>query len=219
MTTLASKRSGAISGNTKSLVIFVHGYGADGSDLISLSSALSPHLPDTSFVAPNAPHRCSVNPGGFEWFPIPWIDGTPEARAREAVYETAVLFDAWLDHIMQEEGVTSAETALFGFSQGTMLSLHQGVRRSEPVAGIVGFSGRLLEPETLSQEAVSKPPILLVHGDSDMVVPPSDMPAAEKALIAAGFEVETHTSLGMGHGIAPDGLGKAVQFLQRRLPL
>lgn len=217
MTTLSSKRSGAISGEPKSLVIFVHGYGADGSDLISLSSALAPHLPDTSFVAPDAPHRCTVNPGGFEWFPIPWIDGTPEARAREAFYETAALFEDWLVHIMREENVTSAETVLFGFSQGTMLSLHQGVRRRDPLAGIVGFSGRLLEPETLSQEAVSKPPILLVHGDKDMVVPSSDMPAAQKALAGAGFEVETHTSHGMGHGIAPDGLGKAVQFLQSRL--
>lgn len=218
MTTLASKRSGPISGKTKSLVIFIHGYGADGSDLISLSPALGEHLPDTSFVAPDAPHRCSVNPGGFEWFPIPWIDGTPAERAREVVYETAALFDAWLDQIMQEEGVTSAETALFGFSQGTMLSLHQGVRRPDPLAGIVGFSGRLLEPEILSQEAVSKPPILLVHGDMDMVVPPSDMPAAEQALTGAGFDVETHTSQGAGHGIAPDGLGRAVRFLQGRLP-
>lgn len=207
-----------MSGETRSLVIFVHGFGADGSDLISLSSALAPHLPDTSFVAPNAPHRCSVNPGGYEWFPIPWIDGTPEARAQEVFYETAALFDAWLDQIMREENVTSAETILFGFSQGTMLSLHQGVRRRETLAGIVGFSGRLLHPETLSQEVVSRPPVLLVHGDMDMVVPPSDMPAAEKTLLAAGFAVETHISRGMGHGIAPDGLGKAAQFMQRHLP-
>lgn len=207
-----------MSGESKSLVIFVHGFGADGGDLISLSSVLGPHLPDTSFVAPNAPHRCSVNPGGYEWFPIPWIDGTPEAVARDVFYETAALFDGWLDQIMLEENVTSAETILFGFSQGTMLSLHQGVRRRDTLAGIVGFSGRLLHPETLSQEAVSRPPVLLVHGDLDMVVPPSDMPAAEKALLAAGFEVETHISQGMGHGIAPDGLGKAVQFMQRHLP-
>ncbi len=218
MTILNSRRVDAISRENKSLVIFVHGYGADGADLISLSSALAPHLPDTCFVAPNAPHRCSVNPAGYEWFPIPWIDGTPEARAQEEFYETAALFDAWLDEIMQEEKVTSAQTFLFGFSQGTMLSLHQGVRRRDTLAGIVGFSGRLLHPETLLQEAVSKPPILLVHGDMDMVVPPSDMPAAQKALLSAGFEVETHTSIGMGHGIAPDGLGKAVQFMQRHLP-
>lgn len=218
MTLLKSRRAEALSGETKSLVIFVHGFGADGSDLISLSSFLAEHLPNTSFVAPNAPHRCSVNPAGYEWFPIPWIDGTPEERAKTTLYDTAALFGDWLDRIMQEEGLTSAETALFGFSQGTMLSLHHGVRRREPLAGIVGFSGRLLEPETLSQAAVSKPPVLLVHGDMDMVVPPSDMPAAQLALLSAGFEVDTHVSHGMGHGIAPDGLGKAVQFLQRRLP-
>lgn len=219
MTILSSRRSAPLSGETKSLVIFVHGYGADGSDLISLSAALQDHLPDTSFVAPNAPHRCSVNPTGYEWFPIPWIDGTSEVRAKEAIYETAAQFDAWLDHIIQEEGVTSAETALFGFSQGTMLSLHQGVRRREPLAGIVGFSGRLLEPEALRQAAVSKPPVLLVHGDMDMVVPASDMSEAQQALLAEGFDVETHMSFGMGHGIAPDGLGRAVQFLKHRLPV
>lgn len=218
MTTLSYRRAEPFSGETKSLVIFVHGYGADGADLISLSSVLAQHLPDTAFVAPDAPHRCSVNPSGFEWFPIPWIDGTPEARAREVVHETAAIFEGWLEWIMREEGVSSAETALVGFSQGTMLSLHQGARRRETLAGIVGFSGRLLEPETLAREVVSKPPVLLVHGDMDMVVSADEMPAAQKALVAAGFDVETHVSRGMGHGIAPDGLGRAVQFLQRHLP-
>jgi phospholipase/carboxylesterase len=219
VTILKSRRSGALSGKSKSLVVFVHGYGADGSDLISLSSALAPHFPDTSFVAPNAPHRCGLNPMGYEWFPIPMIDGTSEARAREAMYETAALFDAWLDQTMQEEEVASAETVLFGFSQGTMLSLHQGVRRRDQLAAIVGFSGRLLHPEVLAHEATSKPPILLVHGDMDVVVPPSDMPAAHNSLTEAGFEVDTHLSRGMGHGIAPDGLGRAIQFLQAKLPL
>ena len=218
MTSLMSRRAGAHSGENNSLVVFVHGFGADGSDLIPLSAALAPHLPNTSFVAPDAPHRCSVNPMGREWFPIPWIDGTSEAYTKRMMLETAALFDAWLDETIKAENVTSEQTVLFGFSQGTMLSLHQGVRRKNQLGAIIGFSGRLLEPDALAAEVVSKPPILLVHGDKDAVVSYEDMPAAQNALSAAGFDVNTHTSYGMGHGIAPDGLSRAVQFLQGRLP-
>jgi phospholipase/carboxylesterase len=215
---LKSKRVGALSGESNSLVVFVHGYGADGSDLIALADPLGKNLPNTTFIAPDAPHRCSVNPIGYEWFPIPWMDGSSEEQARQTLYETAGLFDDWLTATIRDEDVTSASTVLFGFSQGTMLSLHQGIRRPNQLAGIVGFSGRLLEPDALADVAASKPPILLVHGDMDMVVPPSEMPLAEMALRSAGFDVETHVSEGTGHGIASDGLGRALHFLKRHLP-
>ena len=126
--------------------------------------------------------------------------------------ESAQLFDDWLTEIMAAEGVSAAQTMLVGFSQGTMMSLHVGPRRSDQLAGIVGFSGRLLRPEALG-EVQSKPPILLIHGDADDVVPPSSMPEAAEALTGAGFEVFTHVSKGTGHGIAPDGLGLALQFM------
>jgi len=124
----------------------------------------------------------------------------------------------WLDKVMAEEGVTPAQTVLFGFSQGTMMSLHVAPRRAEAFAGVVGFSGRLLDPDTLQAEAVSKPPVLLVHGDQDDMVPIASLPEAADALTAAGFEVYTHVSKGTGHGIAPDGLGVALQFMQEKLP-
>jgi phospholipase/carboxylesterase len=113
--------------------------------------------------------------------------------------------------------VTPERVVLVGFSQGTMLSLHVGPRRAGQLAGSVGLSGRLLEPDTLAAEMLTKPPVLLVHGDMDMVVPPTDMPKAAEALTAVGIDVNTHVSTGMAHGIAPDGLGLAVQFIQSQL--
>lgn len=212
MALLESGRKAPKSGTVKTLVVFVHGYGADGNDLLSLGDPLAEHMPDTVFYAPNAPNKCQMNPMGYEWFPIPWIDGSTEEAAQAGMDEAVVLLNDWLTETMQAEGVTAAQTMLVGFSQGTMMSLHVGPRREDQLAGIVGFSGRLLRPEDLG-EVKTKPPILLVHGDADDVVPPISMPDAADALTAAGFEVYTHVSKGTGHGIAPDGLGLALQFM------
>jgi phospholipase/carboxylesterase len=212
MALLESGRKAPKSGTVKTLVVFVHGYGADGNDLLSLGDPLAEHMPDTVFYAPNAPNKCQMNPMGYEWFPIPWIDGSSQEAANAGMDEAAVLFDDWLTETMASEGVTETQTVLVGFSQGTMMSLHVGPRRSEQLAGIVGFSGRLLRPEALG-EVQSKPPILLIHGDADDVVPPASMPEAAEALTEAGIEVFTHVSKGTGHGIAPDGLGLSLQFM------
>jgi phospholipase/carboxylesterase len=212
MALLESGRKAPKSGVVKSLVIFVHGYGADGNDLLSLGDPLAEHMPDTAFYAPNAPNRCQMNPSGFEWFPIPRMDGSSEEAATAGMDEASILLADWLTETMKAEGVTGAQTMLVGFSQGTMISLHVGPRRSEQLAGIVGFSGRLLQPEAVG-DVQSKPPILLIHGDVDDVVPPVSMPEAAEALTGVGFEVFTHVSKGTGHGIAPDGLGLALQFM------
>lgn len=216
MALLESRKKSSKSGKVKSLVVFVHGYGADGNDLISLGDPLAQHMPDTVFYAPDAPNHCQMNPMGREWFPIPWIDGSSEEAAKAGM-ETAVgLLDGWLVETMKAEGVSAAQTVLVGFSQGTMMSLHVGPRMAEQLAGIVGFSGRLLAPELIG-EVKNKPPILLVHGDQDDVVPPSSMPEAADVLAGAGFEVFTHVSKGTAHGIAPDGLGLALQFMHEKL--
>ncbi|NOX72129.1 MAG: prolyl oligopeptidase family serine peptidase [Alphaproteobacteria bacterium] len=214
---LQSGRRGAAQGMAKHLVILVHGYGADGNDLLGLADPLGEHLPDTVFVAPNAPNKCSGNPFGFEWFPIPWLDGSSEEAARTGMAAAVDDLNAFIDKTMADEGVTAAQTILLGFSQGTMMSLHIAPRRAVPVAGIVGFSGRLLEPETLADAVVSRPPVLLIHGDQDDMVPIASLPEAADALSAAGFEVYTHISKGMAHGIAPDGLGVALQFMREKL--
>jgi phospholipase/carboxylesterase len=216
---LDDKRKGSKSGEDSSLVILLHGYGADGGDLLGLADPLSEHLPDTVFVAPDAPERCIGNPAGFQWFPIPWIDGSSEEESEAGMMSAAADLNAYIDHVMETEGVSEAETILLGFSQGTMMSLHIAPRRKDAFAGIVAISGRLLRPETLSDEAISKPPVLLIHGDQDEVVPPISMPEAGDALTEAGFEVYGHVMAGTGHGIAPDGLGVALSFIGKQFGL
>jgi phospholipase/carboxylesterase len=214
MSTLTGPERPAASGRADSLVVFLHGYGADGNDLIGLAEPLAPHLRDTRFLAPNAPERCVSNPMGYQWFPIPWLDGTPEAVARASAEAAFRFLDRWLDRVAAE--VPAERTVLFGFSQGTMMALQVGLRRAQPFAGIVGFSGRLLMPERLADITV-RPPVLLVHGDQDPMVPVESLAEAADALTAAGVETYTHVSRGVGHGIAPDGLGLALGFIRQRL--
>ncbi len=208
----------AQSGQADSMVIFLHGYGADGADLLGLADPLAPHLPDTMFLAPNAPEQSAMNPMGFQWFPIPWIDGSSEEAAAQGMARASADLNAFLDRVMVENDMLPEQVALVGFSQGTMMSLQVAPRREDALAGVVGFSGRLLAPETLADDVIVRPPILLIHGDADEVVPPQALPEAAEALEAAGFtEVYAHVMRGTGHGIAPDGLSVALAFLRQVL--
>lgn len=212
---LTGPQKAARSGNATSQIIFLHGYGADGNDLLGLGDQLGAYLPDTRFLAPNAPERCANNPMGFQWFPIPWLDGSSEEAARAGQGRATAALNTWLDARFTE--ISPQNTVIIGFSQGTMMALHVLPRREVAVAGIVGFSGRLLEPENLADATKARPPVLLVHGDADQMVPPSSLPEADNALRAAGFETYTHVSKGVGHGIAPDGLGLCLQFSAQKL--
>lgn len=218
MRKLMSERRGPEKGRAKSIVVFVHGYGADGADLLGLADPLAPHLPDTAFYAPDAPEACSGNPMGRQWFPIPWLDGSTEEAARQGLAAAADDLNAFLDSLLTSEGLGPEALALVGFSQGAMISMHIAPRREAAIAGVVAISGRLLQPEALEREAIVKPPVLLVHGDQDPVVPFQDMSLAGNALLTAGFETYGHVMKGTGHGIAPDGLGVTLQFLKERLP-
>jgi phospholipase/carboxylesterase len=215
MTTLSGPERPAASGRPDSLVIFLHGYGADGDDLIGLAEPLAPHLPDTRFLAPNAPQPCTNNPAGYQWFPIPWLDGSSPVEASIAAFAAYDLLARWLDEVA--ETAPPDRTVLLGFSQGTMMALQVGLRRPAPLAGIVGFSGRLLDPGRLAAEITARPPVLLIHGDQDPMVPFSSLAEADETLTAAGVETRTHVSRGTGHGIAPDGLGHALDFIRERL--
>lgn len=215
---LNAGRKEPVSGTTRSVVVFLHGYGANGADLLGLADPLGEHLPDTLFVAPDAPEACAGAPFGFQWFPIPWIDGSSEEEAARGMGMAADDLNAFLDALMVDEDVLPEQVALFGFSQGTMMSLHVAPRREDPVAGIVAFSGRLLSPETLEDEVVSRMPVLLVHGDQDDVVPAQSLPEAAEALDKAGFQdVFAHIMKGTAHGIAPDGLSVSLAFLRDKL--
>lgn len=217
---LQAERKEPLSGETRSVVVFLHGYGANGADLLGLADPLGEHLPDTLFVAPDAPENCAGAPFGYQWFPIPWIDGSSEEESRRGMDAAVEDLNAFLDALMVDEDVLPEQVVLFGFSQGTMMSLHVAPRREDEVAGIVAFSGRLLEPDLLKDEVVSRPPVLLVHGDADDVVPVQSLPEAAEALQAAGWsDVYAHVMKGTGHGIAPDGLSVALAFMRDKLGL
>ncbi|GAA3875431.1 alpha/beta hydrolase [Celeribacter arenosi] len=207
----------SLSGRTGSIVVFLHGYGADGKDLLGLADPLAEHLPDTVFCAPDAPERCIGNPMGFQWFPIPWIDESSEEESRAGMLRAVDELNDYLDELLVDHGIEPDQLALFGFSQGTMMALQVAPRREDPVSCVVGFSGRLLEPEMLEDEVRVKMPVLLVHGDSDDVVPPQALQEAGQALQAAGFETYAHVMRDTSHGISPDGLSVALAFLREKL--
>lgn len=203
----------AKSGTARSIVVFVHGYGADGADLLGLADVLAPHLPDTIFYAPDAPQACTGNPFGYQWFPIPWLDGSTEAAAAAGLAVASDMLNAFLDACLAEADLTDADLALVGFSQGAMISLHVAPRRDRAIAAVVAISGRLLEPDALAGAVRVKPPVLLIHGDEDAVVPFVSMKAAGDVLVANGFDTFGHVMRGTGHGIANDGLEAALGFL------
>ena len=215
---LTAGRKEPQSGDTRSAVVFLHGYGANGADLLGLADPLADHLPDTLFIAPDAPENCAGSPFGYQWFPIPWIDGSSEEESSRGMHQAIEDLNAFLDALMVDEDLLPEQVCLLGFSQGTMMSLHVAPRREDPVAGIVAFSGRLLEPELLADEVQSRMPILLVHGDQDDVVPVQSLPQAAEALQNAGFsDVYAHVMKGTAHGIAPDGLSVALAFIRDQL--
>jgi phospholipase/carboxylesterase len=214
---LEMKRRPAVSGTTRSVVVFLHGYGADGADLLGLADPLGPHMRDTVFIAPDAPEKCAGNPFGFQWFPIPWLDGSSEEDMARGAAQSARDINAFLDQVLEQEGITPSQLVVFGFSQGTMMALQVLPRRAEPVAGIVAFSGRVLEPEIFADAVISRPPVLLVHGDQDEMVPMGHFHEAGEALERAGFTTYGHVMNGTGHGISPDGLSVAFSFMAQVL--
>ena len=200
------------------LVILLHGYGADGNDLIGLAPVLAPLMPDVVFYAPNASQRCEGNPMGYQWFPVSRLD---PALALAGARSAAPAVDAFLDAKLAEHGLDESKTCLIGFSQGAMMALHVGLRRARPLAGMVGFSGMLAGPEILKDEIRSRPPILLAHGDSDEMLPHVLSEHAAEALQQNGVKVGLHIAEGVGHGINDTALSHAARFLLEafRLPL
>ncbi|MBA5778650.1 dienelactone hydrolase family protein [Stappia sp. F7233] len=199
-------------GPARSLVVILHGYGADGADLIELGRALAPAVPDAAFAAPNAPDVCEVWAEGRQWFPLTMRD--PGEYWRGVVGARALL-DAFLDAELERHDLGNARLALVGFSQGAMMALHTGLRRKEAVSGIVAYSGLLAGPQHLGEAGEARPPILLVHGEEDDVVPPYHRGLAGQALSGAGYPVSSHGIEGLGHGIDPTGVQLGAAFLRK----
>ena len=199
-------------GKPRQLVVLLHGLGADGNDLIGLAPYWAPLLPDAEFLSPDAPFPCDMGPFGRQWFSLQ--DRTP-ATILAGVRAAAPILDAGLDQALAERGLDGSKLALVGFSQGTMMSLYVGLRRDPAPACIIGYSGALVGADTLAAEIRGRPPVLLVHGDADEVVPPQMLPLASQGLAAAGVPVEVLVRPGLGHGIDEEGLKRGGVFLRR----
>ena len=206
-------------GPARQLVVFLHGYGADGNDLIEIGRAWQPLMPNAAFVSPHAPEPCAMAGAGRQWFGLTFRD--PDERWR-GVNSAAPILERFLDAELDRRKLPPSALALVGFSQGTMMALHVGLRRAAAPAAIVGYSGMLVLPadavtEALAVEIRSRPPVLLVHGDRDDLIPAQALFQAAQGLSELGVPTEWHLSAGMGHGIDGEGLRHGGEFLARRL--
>jgi phospholipase/carboxylesterase len=206
------------SGKAKQLVVFLHGYGADGNDLIALGREWQSQLPDAAFVSPHAPEACAGAPMGKQWFELTFRN--PDERWR-GVNKALPGLQAFFDSELARHSLPPSALALVGFSQGTMMALHAGLRRAAAPAAIVGYSGLYVTPESndgpaLAQAEIrSRPPILLVHGAQDELIPPQALFMSASLLAAADVPVEWHLSQDVGHGIDGEGLRQGGAFLKR----
>ena len=209
------ERRPASGGPAKQLVVLCHGVGADGNDLIGLADYWAQVLPDAQFVAPDGPEPYDMAPAGFggrQWFSIGDLD---PATLGDGVRRAQIALDAFIDLEIDRLGIRKHDYALMGFSQGAMTVLFTGLRRKVPPKAILAYSGALIDPESLTPEITGKPPVLLVHGENDAVVPSFRSRAAANTLMAAGVPVQTLCVPGLGHGIEQDGLKAGANTLRQ----
>ncbi len=210
-------------GPAKQLVVFLHGYGADGNDLIELGGQWRALMPEAAFVSPHAPERCAASPMGRQWFALsnaPPDDPRGAADRWRGAVTARPAIDAFLDAELARLGLDDSRLALVGFSQGAMMALHVGLRRARAPAAIVSYSGLLVGPEYLSEAGArdargARPPILLVHGDQDPLIPVEAMFMAMDDLARAEIPSQWHLSFGVGHGIDAGGLRHGGLFLAK----
>jgi phospholipase/carboxylesterase len=201
-------------GSPKQIVLLLHGYGSSGTDMISLAPHWQDALPEALFLAPHAPQRCGMMAAGYQWWGLSGF--APQALAAGAA-SAAPAINAFIDRKLEQYGLSEADLALVGFSQGTMMALHVGLRREHSVATIVGYSGMLTGAAELARKEITKPPVLLVHGTADPVVPVAALHDAESQLKRLGVEVKTHISPGLGHSVDPVGLRLGRDFVAMAL--
>ena len=195
----------------KALAILLHGYGADGNDLIGLAPVLSSQLPHVEFISPHAPFPCEMSPFGRQWFSLG--DRSADAMLGGARMAAQIL-DDFLNEQLEKSKLTPDRLALIGFSQGTMMSLYTAPRRDHPIAGILGYSGRIVGANLMAAETKSRPPVFLAHGEMDPVLPIECLDAAQQTLEECDFSVQTLRCPNLGHSIDENGLVQGTNFLR-----
>ena len=208
------RQNPAAGGNANKLVVFLHGYGADGKDLIDLAKPFGMALPNASFISPDAPHTCAMSPQGRQWFPI-------EEIPKGAIKASLGLLDL-IDNEAKKLNLTFKDVILIGFSQGAMMSMQCLLINNEQLGAIIGYSGALKEENIDAADdqilngkhKYSDTPILLVHGEQDEVVPFQSLEKSKNLLNKIGFKVQTLSRQDLAHGIDPEGISKGMEFLK-----
>ena len=208
------RQNPAAGGNANKLVVFLHGYGADGKDLIDLAKPFGMALPNASFISPDAPHPCAMSPQGRQWFPIEEI---PNGAIKASLGLLGLI-----DNEAKKLSLTFKDVILIGFSQGAMMSMQCLLINNEQLGAIIGYSGALKEENIDAandlilngKHKYSDTPVLLVHGEQDEVVPFQSLEKSKYLLNKIGFNVQTLSRQNLAHGIDPEGISKGMEFLK-----
>ena len=208
------RRPPSAGGISNKLVVFLHGYGADGKDLIDLANPFSMAMPNATFISPDAPHPCTMSPSGREWFPIDQIP-TGAIKASENLIS-----------LIQDEAkslnLSFKDVILIGFSQGAMMSLQCLLINNQQFSAIIGYSGALREEnvEAAHNQIINgkhnfaNTPVLLIHGEKDEVVPFQSLISSKNLLNNIGFNIQTLSRPNLGHGIDPEGISAGMELLK-----
>jgi phospholipase/carboxylesterase len=204
-----------IKGKAKNAVILCHGYGGDGKDISILASYWRAHLPDTIFICPDAPEKCVASPTGFQWFDL--TDQTPEQILSKSLVAENKL-NKLIDEVKEKNKLLANQIVIGGFSQGCMISLQTGIKRKDTINSIIGYSGRIIDKEHLEKNIVSKPNIILMHGDIDQIVPVDSLLEAKDFFTKNDYKIESKIFNNCEHRIPAEGSSLGLQFIKKHLP-
>ena len=198
----------------KNAVILCHGYGGDGKDISILASYWRTYLPDTIFICPDAPEKCSASTSGFQWFDL--IDETPEQILSKSLV-AEIKLNKLIDEVRDKNSLSANKIVIGGFSQGCMISLQTGIKRKDKINSIIGYSGKIIDTEHLGKNIISRPNIILMHGDVDQVVTIDGLLEAKNFFSKNNYEIETKIFKNCEHRIPTEGSSLGLQFIKKHL--
>jgi len=196
----------------KNAVILCHGYGGDGKDISILASYWKTHLPETIFICPDAPEKCAASPSGFQWFDL--LDQTPEQILSKSLVAEMKL-NKLIDDVKEKYNLLANQIIIGGFSQGCMISLQTGIKRKDKINSIIGYSGKIIDTEHLRKNIVSRPNVILMHGDIDQVVTIDGLLEAKDFFVKNNYEIETKIFKNCEHRIPTEGSSLGLQFIKK----
>ena len=198
----------------KNAVILCHGYGGDGKDISLLASYWRTYLPETLFICPDAPEPCAVSPSGYQWFDL--MDQTKEQILIKSLI-AEIKLNKLIDEVMLKNDLPGKQIAIGGFSQGCMISLQTGIKRKNKINSIVGYSGKIIDTYHLENNIISRPNIILIHGDKDEIVPLNFLLEAKEFFNKNNYEIETKILKNCEHRIPTEGSSLGLNFLKKNL--